>query len=316
MSTYGKQHPRRVRDNDLSISAKQHERRRKRSQRNALPSKELQQPSISQMDLSFFEKKEYQNALDFLIANGPEQRLDTRLPFTCFLALQEEAHKRYHEESNNSTSSYPRVEYSSKDSTATIITCQSSLHANAAQFLQEWIVNGARTELTNQGRDGLGNRWRPLFDETCNARNDDESSEFRYPRRQDMNVFSVANDLNPFHDAIVEVGRNQPFGPYPYRGHNWFGSLESAFIEIFRRDPLTGMVNQFPRIQVVENGHMVLQGGIVDVGLTIEDLLPFGQEDIEGIQQVSIGFNANLLQDYLEEGAVDTAEFRFRHAVP
>ncbi|KAK9243368.1 hypothetical protein V1506DRAFT_544570, partial [Lipomyces tetrasporus] len=323
MSTYGKQHPRRVRvppvtaaitrtrgttngaavlDNDLSISAKQHERRRKRSQRNALPSKELQQPSISQMDLSFVEKRAYQNALDFLIANEPEQRFDTRLPFSCFLALQEEAHKRYHEES------YPRVEYSSKDSTVTIITCQSSLHANAAQFLQEWIVNGARRELTNQGRGELGNRLRPLVDETRNARNDDESSEsvkkpdgglkyyrdfrtvtvaaievgvsekyekliadvtlwmeefhcrtgilfslnetprFRYPRRQDMNGFSVANDLNPFHDAVVEVGRNQPFGPYPYRGHNWFGSLESAFIEIFRRDPLTGMVNQFPRI--------------------------------------------------------------------
>ncbi|KAK9240201.1 hypothetical protein V1525DRAFT_430229 [Lipomyces kononenkoae] len=201
--------------------------------------------------------------------------------------------------------SYPRVEYSSKDSTVTIITCQSSLHANAAQFLQEWIVNGARRELTNQGRDELGNRLRPLFDETLNAVNDEgtesvkkpdggldyyrdfrtvtvaaievgvsekyeklnadvtrwmdeflcrtgilfslnETPRFSYPRRQDMNAFSVANDLNPFHNAIVKVGRNQPFGPYPYRGHNWFGSLDSAFIEIFRRDSFTGVVNQLP----------------------------------------------------------------------
>jgi hypothetical protein len=59
---------------------------------------------------------------------------------------------------------------------------------------------------------------------------------------------------------------------------------------------------------VVENGHMVLQGENVDIGLTIEDLLP-------SIQQVSIGFKANLLQQYLEEGAVDTAEFRFQHAI-
>ncbi|KAK9245313.1 hypothetical protein V1506DRAFT_459299 [Lipomyces tetrasporus] len=128
------------------------------------------------MDLSFIEKNAYQNALDFLIAYEPGQRLDTRLPFSCFLALQEEAHKRYDEERTDSTSSYLRVEYSSKDSTVTVITCQSSLHAKAAQFLQEWILSGARRELTNQGRDELGNRLRPLFDETCNARND-ESSE-------------------------------------------------------------------------------------------------------------------------------------------
>ncbi|KAK9312772.1 hypothetical protein V1524DRAFT_472470 [Lipomyces starkeyi] len=289
------------------------------------------------MDFSFIEKKAYQNALDFLIENESEQRLDTRLPFSCFLALQEEARKRYGEESR-----YPRVEYSSKDST-------SSLHANAAQFLQE--------ELTNQGKDELGDRLRPLFDETRNALNGESSEsvkkpdggikyyrDFRtvtvaaievgvsekyekliayvtpwmeefhcrtgilfsldqaprssYPRRQGMNAFSVANDLNPFHDAIVEVGR----------GHKWFGSLDSAFIEIFRRDPLTGTLNQSPRIRVVENGHMVLQGENVDIGHTIEDLLP-------SIQQVSIGFKANLLQQYLEEGAVDTAEFRFQHAI-
>jgi hypothetical protein len=51
---------------------------------------------------------------------------------------------------------------------------------------------------------------------------------------------------------------------------------------------------------VVENGHTVLQGDNVDVGLAIEDLFPFGQEDIEGIEQVSIGFKANHLQQYLE----------------
>ncbi|KAJ8101261.1 hypothetical protein POJ06DRAFT_267422 [Lipomyces tetrasporus] len=310
------------------------------------------------MYLSFTEKKAYQNALDFLIANEPEQRLDFRLPFDCYLALEEEARKRYGDEG------YPRVEYSSKSSTVTIYTCQSSLHVKASQFLQRWIEEGVRRELVNHGRGELGERLRPIFDETRNA-GDDESGElvkkpdgglvyfrdfrsvtvvaievgvsekyeklvadvtlwmeefhcrtgilfslketprFRYPARQIMNAFSLAVDLEPFYDAIIEIGPNQPFGPYPYRGHNWFGSLDSAFIEILRRDPLTGIVNQSQRVDVIENGHMRLQGDNVDVGLTIEDLFPYGQEDIVGIQQEPIRLDANLLRGYLQEGVVD-----------
>ncbi|KAK9359862.1 hypothetical protein V1504DRAFT_434330 [Lipomyces starkeyi] len=280
------------------------------------------------MDLSFIEKKAYKNALDFLIANESEQRLDTRLPFSCFLALQEEARKRYGEESG-----YPRVEYSSKDSTVTIITClflnetRNALNGESSESVKKpdgglKYYRDFRTVTIAAIEVGVSEKYEKLIAdvtlwmEEFHCRTGilfslNETPRFSYPRRQDMNEFSVANDLNPFHDAIVEVGRNQPLGPYHYRGHNWFGSLDSAFIEIFRRDPLTGILNQSPRIRVVENGHMVLQGDNVDVGLTIEDLLPFGQENIEGIQQVSIGCKANLLQQYLEAGAVDTAEFRF-----
>ncbi|KAK9357650.1 hypothetical protein V1504DRAFT_463798 [Lipomyces starkeyi] len=252
------------------------------------------------MDLSFTATKAYQNALDFLIANEPEQRLDVRLPFDCYLALEEEARERYGDDG------YPRVEYSSKSSTVTIYTCQSSLHAKASQFLQRWIEEGGRRELTNHGRGELGERLRPIVDETRNA-GDDESGEsvkkpdgglvyfrdfrsvtvlaievgvsekyeklvadviwmeefrcrtgilfslkeiptFRYPARRFMNAFSLTNDLEQFRHAIIEVGPNQPFGPYPYRGHNWFESLDSAFIEIFRRDPHTGIVNQSQRV--------------------------------------------------------------------
>ncbi|KAJ8100263.1 hypothetical protein POJ06DRAFT_267859 [Lipomyces tetrasporus] len=114
---------------------------------------------------------------------------------------------------------------------------------------------------------------------------------------------------------MAEVRHHQPLGPYGYRGLNWFGTLASAFIEIYRRDPISGIVNRSPRIPVVENAHMVLQGDNVDVGLTMDDLCPPGQEDIEEIRQVPIIINANLLQAFLADGAKDTAKYRFQHAL-
>ncbi|KAK9322190.1 hypothetical protein V1517DRAFT_324303 [Lipomyces orientalis] len=127
-----------------------------------------------------------------------------------------------------------------------------------------------------------------------------ETPKFSYPGRQVMNEYSVANDLDPFRVTMVEARHRQPRGPYGHRGLNWFGTLGSAFIEIYRRDPISGVVNQPPRIPVVANGYRVLQGDSVDVGLTMEDLFPpGGQEDIEEIRQLSISLDANLLQQFL-----------------
>ncbi|KAK9259164.1 hypothetical protein V1519DRAFT_275627 [Lipomyces tetrasporus] len=142
-----------------------------------------------------------------------------------------------------------------------------------------------------------------------------ETPRFSYPGRQVMNAFSVANDRGPCRGTMAEVRHHQPLGPYGYRGLNWFGTLASAFIEIYRRDPISGIVNRSPRIPVVENAHMVLQGDNVDVGLTMDDLCPPGQEDIEEIRQVPIIINANLLQAFLADGAKDTAKYRFQHAL-
>ncbi|KAK9385882.1 hypothetical protein V1515DRAFT_219156 [Lipomyces mesembrius] len=125
-----------------------------------------------------------------------------------------------------------------------------------------------------------------------------------------MNAYSIANDLDPFCVTVEEVRLSQPLGPYRYRGLNWFGTLDSAFIEIYRRDPISGIVIRSPRIPVVESGHRVLQGDN-DVGLAIEDLFPSGQEDIEEIRQVSISLDANLLREFLEDGTADNAKFRF-----
>ncbi|KAK9323802.1 hypothetical protein V1517DRAFT_337513 [Lipomyces orientalis] len=119
------------------------------------------------MDLGFIENKAYRNALEFLIRNEPEQRLDVRLSFKCFRALEYEAHKLYGEEA-----SYPCVEYSSKDTTVTIITAQSGLHAKAAEALQRGREDRLRRELTNRGRGDLIERFGGVFDVRLNALDD------------------------------------------------------------------------------------------------------------------------------------------------
>ncbi|KAK9235566.1 hypothetical protein V1525DRAFT_348061 [Lipomyces kononenkoae] len=231
----------------------------------------------------------YRNALEFLIRNEPEQRLDMRPPFRCFRALEDEAHKLYGEEA-----SYSRIEYSSKDSTVTIITAQSGLHAKAAEAVQRGIEDGVRRELTNCGRGDLVARFGGVLDIRLNALDDQlrlyvkkpdggltyykdgvetviavieigvsesymrlkadlelwmgrfqcrtgilfslkEKPKFRYPAQTTMSTYT-ANDIVPFGDAMTQARLNEPFGPYRYNGHDWFGRLDTAFIEVFRRD--------------------------------------------------------------------------------
>ncbi|KAK9316195.1 hypothetical protein V1522DRAFT_335377, partial [Lipomyces starkeyi] len=139
-----------------------------------------------------------------------------------------------------------------------------------------------------------------------------ETPRFSYPGRQVMNAYSAAIDLDPFSVTIGEARLNQPFGYYL----NWFGTLDSAFIEIYRRDPISASyeANNF-RSQLLRVGIELLQGDNIDVGLAMEDLFPPGQEDIEEIRQVPISLDVNLLQKFLEDGTANTAKFRFQHAL-
>ncbi|KAK9244234.1 hypothetical protein V1506DRAFT_567839 [Lipomyces tetrasporus] len=218
------------------------------------------------MDFGFVENKAYRNALEFLIRNEPEQRLDVRLSFKCFRALEDEAHKLY-------------------DSTVTIITAQSGLHAKAAEALQRGIEDGLRRELTNCGRGDLIALFAGVLDIRLNALDDQlrlyvkkpdggltyykdgvetviavieigvsesymrlkadlelwmgrfqcRKPKFRYPAPTAMSTYS-ANGIVRFSDAMTQARLNQPFRPYRYNGHDWFGRLDTAFIEVFRRD--------------------------------------------------------------------------------
>ncbi|KAJ8103671.1 hypothetical protein POJ06DRAFT_284594 [Lipomyces tetrasporus] len=291
----------------------------------------------------------YRNALEFLIRNDPEQRLDVRLPFRCFRALEDEAHKLYEllsamVEASLTADSYPRIEYSSKDSTVTIITAQSGLHAKAAEILQRGIEDGVRRELTNCGRGDLVVRFGGVLDIRLNALDDHLRLYVKKPDggltyykdgasvrlktdlelwmgrfqcrsgilfslkekpgsaiqpKQNMSTYT-ANDILPFGDAMTQARLNQPFGPYRYNGHDWFGRLDTAFIEVFRRD----QADPPQRTNVLENGQMLLL-----------DLFPSGDESIRGIEAVLIHFDAARVQHLLVNGALLTAHVRFNDIV-
>ncbi|KAJ8096555.1 hypothetical protein POJ06DRAFT_263846 [Lipomyces tetrasporus] len=57
---------------------------------------------------------------------------------------------------------------------------------------------------------------------------------------------------------------------------------------------------------------MALAGDNVNLGLTIEDIFPFSDEDIEDIRSVRIYLSTSTLQEFLEEGAFETAQERFK----
>ncbi|KAK9236910.1 hypothetical protein V1525DRAFT_426662 [Lipomyces kononenkoae] len=305
------------------------------------------------MSLGFVEDRAYHRAREFLIRNEPEQRLDTRLSKNCFRALEDMVHKLYGEEAG-----YPRVEYSPRDSTVTIITAQSGLHAMAAVGLQRSIEDGLRTEVTNYGRGNLFSRFIPIQDMLLNERDDQSNLAVKKPDggllyekdgvqtivavieigvsesfarlktdlRRWMDEFHChtgiqgkakvpvsrysANDAVPFNDAVTEARLHQPFGPYHYNGHDWFGTLDTAFIEIYRR----GQTGPPQKTKVIENGQMLLQGHSSNVGLTVADLFPHDEEDIQGIEKLLIRFDAARVQNLLASGACRTAVTRFNNA--
>ncbi|KAK9389501.1 hypothetical protein V1515DRAFT_584348 [Lipomyces mesembrius] len=70
------------------------------------------------------------------------------------------------------------------------------------------------------------------------------------------------NERPAFVEAMNQIGPTSPFGPYRYREY-----MDTAVLEVFKRDQNTGTL-------VVQNGQMVVQGGSLDIGLTIGDMLP------------------------------------------
>ncbi|KAK9386681.1 hypothetical protein V1515DRAFT_616173 [Lipomyces mesembrius] len=49
-------------------------------------------------------------------------------------------------------------------------------------------------------------------------------------------------ERSAFDEAMQQARNNHPFGPYRYGRHAWFGSLKKAFIEVFKRDAISGAI--------------------------------------------------------------------------
>ncbi|KAK9357714.1 hypothetical protein V1504DRAFT_463612 [Lipomyces starkeyi] len=350
---------------ELSIS-NQHQRQT-RSQANAVSTRELQlYTTLKMAPGSDSEQELYKRALEFLKANEPEGWLDIQLSYSSFEELVEKARKLY-----GDNKIYPRVEYSCEDSTVTIYTAQSALHAQATNILQRWIDEWSRAELVNHEKQELCRRFSPASGRTYNSLNPNfkgstkvpdgglvyekehvqtvtvvievgvseayerlrkdielwmrefgcrtgilfslkEEPKFKSPSRRALDAYST-EDVDQFQNTMREVRHSQPFGPYLYNRHRWFGKLQEAFIEVFKRTQNTSRIRR-QRYSVVENGQLVLPGN-VNLSITIADIFPFGEEDIEGIQSVPVYLQIDTLQKFLGDGAQWTAEERFKNKV-
>ncbi|KAK9238894.1 hypothetical protein V1525DRAFT_425082 [Lipomyces kononenkoae] len=265
----------------------------------------VQEQSMSrQMSTTTNEQNSYERALRFLRANRPEGRLDVHLSYKFFQALESQAKAIY------GNAKYPRVEYSAIDSRVTIHTIPTALHSSAAGSFERHISICVRDVLVQHGRESLFNLLVSVADTTCESVDDygrgstkspdnrlmyrrigqlsdlilviefhcptaillwcKENRRFRYPINPD--VYSVS-DRPGFEEALRQTELADPFGPYLYRDHSWFGTMERAIIEVYKR---------------VRDGRRIVTEERLDLGLSLGDFYPPSEQGIEDIRESPI----------------------------
>ncbi|KAK9427398.1 hypothetical protein V1505DRAFT_380276 [Lipomyces doorenjongii] len=309
------------------------------------------------------EQVSYRRALNFLMANEPEKRLDVCLSPKSFQFLDEQAHSLYGD------AKYPRVQYSAIDSRVIITTIPTALHSRSASGLQDLISRSVRDTLIrlnkgelcddvllvgdseysivdDQGRvsrktpdggltysDEEGKEaltivieagfsesyqqlkknvklWLNQFEcHTAMIIFSTENPSFRSPTNEDNKTCSVT-ERALFESAMEHTRRVNPFGPYCFRGHTWFGTMANATIEVLKKNPTTGKIKS-KKQEVVRAGRMMVHGDSVDVGLTIGDAFPPNHLAIEDICEEPLLLATHLVRKFLVSGARKTAETRF-----
>ncbi|KAK9236156.1 hypothetical protein V1525DRAFT_379929 [Lipomyces kononenkoae] len=94
----------------------------------------------------------------------------------------------------------------------------------------------------------------------------------RFGRPANPDVYSDS-DQPAFEEALDQASLANPFGPYLYRDHPWFGTIDSAIIEVYRRNP-TGKN---------AHGQLIVSTERLDLSLTLGDLYPPSEEGVEDI---------------------------------
>ncbi|KAK9363111.1 hypothetical protein V1504DRAFT_438007 [Lipomyces starkeyi] len=135
-----------------------------------------------------------------------------------------------------------------------------------------------------------------------------EQQSFRYPRNSD--AYSVS-DLPAFQAAMEQAESAHPYGPYCFREHAWFGTMDTAIIEVFKRNPTSGTITTEKKCTLVNGGHMVIQADRLDLGLSLGDFFPPDEERVADIQTAPIRPRTESLRLVLASGAEDTARARF-----
>ncbi|KAK9358460.1 hypothetical protein V1504DRAFT_493797 [Lipomyces starkeyi] len=295
---------------------------------------------LKEMATADDEEASYERALNFLTDNEPERRFDIPLSYRSFQALEEQAHTLYGD------TKYPRVEYDGSDSRVTIYTAPSALHGRSAEALQLGITYSVRDELIRLNKQHLLNHIQPVGVSTQEINKKPDGGFIYYHDGRTlltviievgvsegyrelqadimlwMNEFQCLTAILLWNkgrprfrfprnrSAYSQVAEVSPFGPYRYRDKSWFGTLDTAFIEVYKRDSHTGNITT-TTCPIVQNGQMVVQGESVDIGLTLGDVFPVDKDAIGDSQTVPVLIQTDFLRNILISGAIDTAQNRF-----
>ncbi|KAK9351093.1 hypothetical protein V1523DRAFT_442188 [Lipomyces doorenjongii] len=109
-----------------------------------------------------------------------------------------------------------------------------------------------------------------------------------------------------FENAMWQARRSRPFGPYRFSGHSWFGTLDTALIEVFKTDVHTHEISSEQYV-VVEDGTVAVQGNSLDIGLIMGDLFPFDEELSADEKAEPICLATDTLLPMIESAAHRTA---------
>ncbi|KAK9360371.1 hypothetical protein V1504DRAFT_433911 [Lipomyces starkeyi] len=103
-------------------------------------------------------------------------------------------------------------------------------------------------------------------------------------------------------DTLAE----NPFGPYTYNGHTWFGQLAEANAVVCKRAE-DGNITQSEPYRLVQDGTFLVQGDELDTGITLGDVLPRDEMTAPDIRAVPIKFVTEDIRELLMAGARRTA---------
>ncbi|KAJ8097174.1 hypothetical protein POJ06DRAFT_286608 [Lipomyces tetrasporus] len=132
-----------------------------------------------------------------------------------------------------------------------------------------------------------------------------ETPRFRFPADEVGNPGS-ATERALFENAMWQVRRSRPFGPYRFNGHAWFGTLDTALIEVFKTDVHSNKISSEQYV-VVEDGAVTVEGNSLDIGLIMGDVFPFDEELSADEKTEPICLATDTLLPIIESAAQDTA---------
>ncbi|KAK9428177.1 hypothetical protein V1505DRAFT_377865 [Lipomyces doorenjongii] len=308
----------------------------------------------------------YDEALDLLKNNPPEQVLDITLSYSKYLLLEKAYSKIKLEADISDDQRYPYLSYNSFTNTASVVTVPSSLHEYAVYDINHFIsasvdaylsshpqardsilpvgstttydFNGAYTNTTKQPDGGFcyeprggeaqltiaievgtSETYQKLLKDkdiwidghgvkVCILVCLIESPRFRNPETRYENI-DVGEERAMMAQRTAEVlernGIQGHYGPISYRGHNWIGELDEAFIEIWRPD-----TTDCVRCNLIKKG-VACEDLATTLGLRIKDFFPDHEFEIVNIPDSEIPFDGARFVYKLMNAMARTAKLRF-----